>query len=128
MLPHDLRGGFIESAPDLNKAITDEMARIRAETTVTLPKYQYPDNVVTATRIGYLAVHGVEFTLDRDECAFTRCLDSQKEAGKGIYGSGYLISDAATARLLEAEAEAEAEPVQVWELSDREREVIAGLS
>lgn len=117
---------FIVSAPDLNQAINEETERLQGEIAHN-PKYIYPDNLLTSARISNLSNNGVEFALKKEECHFTRALDQQKENGKGIYGSGYLISDSAAARLAQAEQDAQAEPPIVWELSDREREIIAGL-
>ena len=129
---------FIASAPDLNALIRDEVKRLQKDSTANLPKYEYPPNVITATRIGYIANNGVDFRIKRSECHFTRALDSQREMGKAIFGAGYLISDAARDRIIEAEAEAKARFAEkrgytdgresiVWDLSDREREIIKGL-
>lgn len=53
-------------------------------------------------------------------------LDNQK--GGGIYGGGYLLSDKATARKIEAyEQAAKQATVIVWELSEREKRIIAEL-
>ena len=82
----------------------------------------------------------VEFRIMKEACEFIRQLDSQKESGAALYGGGYLLSDSA------AEAKAEAEKTAkiiiekrldeknvmgggiVWELSDREKEIIRKLN
>ena len=48
---------------------------------------------------------------------------------KAIFGSGYLISDDAAMRLERAERErAERERVERWQLSEREKAIIAELN
>ena len=82
----------------------------------------------------------MEWRLHRDDCVRISALDEQKKQGKssGIFGGGYLLSDRATADRVEAEATARrlmaeqaarenANDVTVWKLSDRERQVVAGL-
>jgi hypothetical protein len=96
---------FIRSAPDLMEAIRAADEKNRNAETRKLPKYSYPMSVVTSAAIGYLCKHHVDFRLRREECAFTRGLDAQGKGG-GIFGSGYIISEAAAARREEAESAA----------------------
>lgn len=71
-----------------------------------------------------------------DACLMVPELDSQKAEGKSIYGRGLLLSEAMTEENKKAEANAEAEklrqerekPKSVWEISEREREIIRGLN
>lgn len=86
-----------------------------------LPKYIYPDNVVSAALLGKIAPY-VKFEVRASECRRVRKLDNQK--GGGVYGGGYLLSDKATARKIEAYEQA---AVIVWELSEREKRIIAEL-
>ena len=97
----------------------------------TLPKYEYPDEVLTATMLCYMAAHGVSLEICADDVHFIRGLDAQKESGKALFGSGYLLSKKAAAEKAAAE-KAAAEKVRVcdtnvWELSDREKKIVAGL-
>lgn len=66
---------------------------------VDLPKYIYPDNVVSAALLGKIAPY-VKFEVRASECRRVRKLDNQKRGG--VYGGGYLLSDKATARKIEA--------------------------
>ena len=55
-----------------------------------------------------------------------RKLDNQK--GRGVYGGGFLLSEKATARKIEAyERAAERAAVIVLELSEREKRIITEL-
>lgn len=93
-----------------------------------LPKYSYPDEVLTATMLGYMAAHGTSLEIEAKDVHFIRALDSQKESGKGLFGSGFLLSEMATSEKAAAEkAAAEKIDTNIWELSDREREIIKSL-
>ena len=125
----NMDAAFIRTAPSLTAAIKAAVDATRKETAKTVPLYRYPDNAISAALLSCIAC--VDFSLSRDECSFTRSLDSQRKAGKGIFGGGYLISDAKAAELKAAELKAAelkaAREATVWELSDREREIISGL-
>ena len=88
-----------------------------------LPKYAYPDEVLTATMLGYMAAHGTSIEIEAKDVHFIRALDSQKESGKGLFGSGFLLSESAAAE----KAAAEKIDTNIWELSDREREIVKSL-
>ena len=98
-----------------------------------LPKYSYPDEVLTATMLGYMAAHGTSLEIEAKDVHFIRALDSQKESGKGLFGSGFLLSEKAAAEKAAAEkaaaekAAAEKVDTNIWELSDREREIVKSL-
>ena len=93
-----------------------------------LPKYSYPDEVLTATMLGYMAAHGTSLEIEAKDVHFIRALDSQKESGKELFGSGFLLSERAAAEKAAAEkAAAEKINTNIWELSEREREIIKSL-
>ena len=93
-----------------------------------LPKYSYPDEVLTATMLGYMTAHGTSLEIEAKDVHFIRALDSQKESGKGLFGSGFLLSEKAAAEKAAAEkAAAEKIDTNIWELSDREREIVKSL-
>ena len=118
----------IMTAPDLRTRIVEADKVNRHKKTKTLPKYSYPPEVVTATMIGYISKYGIDFRIRRGECFFIRSLDSQKAAGKTLFGSGYLLSEKAAAEKAAAEkAAAEKAAVEKWRLSDREREIVKSL-
>ena len=98
-----------------------------------LPKYEYPDEVVTAATVQKWTHYGVEWRLDKDACVKVSALDQQKEKGKTIVGSGFLLSERAAAERAAAEraaaerAAAERAAAHKWELSERERDIISKL-
>jgi hypothetical protein len=108
------------SAPSLARAIEAAEKRRLAETKKTLPKYKYPDEVLTATMLGYMAKYGVEYSVPKGSGIFIRGLESQKPFGKSIYGGGLLLAEKAAAEKAAAE-KAAAIP---WRISQRERMLI----
>ena len=88
-----------------------------------LPKYSYPDEVLTATMLCYMAAHGTSLEIEEKDTYFIRALDSQKESGKGLFGSGFLLSKKATSE----KAAAEKVDTNIWELSEREIEIVESL-
>ena len=119
----------LRSAPTLYaavKAANDEnLKEIRKE----LPKYSYPDYIVTSTRVGIYSRYGIDFVVPVDESEPISQLDSQKKSGKTIYGKGYLVSEQVKAAKEKAEREkAEREKAERWELSQREMEIVKSLS
>ena len=116
------------SAPDLHRKVAEAVETLRKETVRELPKYSYPDHVVTAAMLQRYAKYGVEFSVKRGECAFISRLDAQRETGKAIFGSGLLLSDRKAAEKAAAEkAAAEKASAHIWTLSDREKEIIESL-
>ena len=91
-----------------------------------LPKYVYPDNVFTVSRAQKIIRSGVSFKIMKNSVNFIAELDSQKRVGKRIFGSGYLVSDKAAAEIRAAEIRA-AEILDIWTLSENEKEIIKGL-
>lgn len=113
----------IMTAPDLLARIKNAAKTKRR--LMDLPKYIYPDNVVSAALLGKIAPY-VKFEVRASECRRVRKLDNQK--GRGIYGGGYLLSDKASARKIEAQEQAAKQAtVIVWELSEREKRIITEL-
>ncbi len=121
---------FAMSAPDLRKRIKEAQEKARGEASASMPKYEYPPEVLTSSMLGYLSTHGVEFKVMRDEVSPVRlsALASQRAVGKCIFGYGWLISEKKAAEKKAAEKKAAekkaAEKVIVWELSDVEREAV----
>lgn len=106
------------SAPDLRRRI---MAAQAKKQPFTMPVYKYPTEVLTASMLGYMSAHGVEFSVPRSEVAAAiPALASQRACGKTIYGGGWLLSEKAAA---EKAAAAKASAI-VWELSPAEREAV----
>ena len=125
---------FAMSAPDLRKRIMEAQEKAKGDGSVSLPRYEYPPEVLTSSMLGYLSTHGVEFTVMRDEVSPSKlsALASQRAVGKGIFGTGWLISEKKAAEKKAAEKKAAekkaAENVIVWELSEAERAAVRRIS
>ena len=121
------------SAPKLYEAVKKANDDNLKQTKVQLPKYSYPLDCVLAPMLAPYSRLGIDFEVAKDECYFIRQLDSQKESGKGLFGSGYLISERKKAEREKAEREkaerekAEREKAERWELSEREKGIIKTL-
>jgi hypothetical protein len=91
--------------------------------------YELPQEVVTSARLGKIASRGADLKLASKDCFYVHDLDGMKDAGKGLYGGGYLLSAAAAAAAAAAEtikAMEQKETIKV-QLSDRERAIVEGL-
>ena len=118
---------LVVGCPELGQVIK-EQNDINTKRANPIPKYIYPSCVLTSAMVGYWAKHGVPYELDRKDALFIHALDSQRHAKKTIFGGGYLLSEKATAEKMTAEKmTAEKTTAQVWDLSEREREIIKYL-
>lgn len=122
----NLDDSLVRTAPNLNKAIHE--ANGYNEKKETLPTYEYPANVLTTGMCRRIAENGIEFKVDRKDAVPIRQLDAQKAKKNKIFGNGYLLSEKAAAEKVAAEkAAAEKVATETWELSDREKQIIAEL-
>ena len=120
--PEDVQ---VRTVPELYQIVKRENDRNEKAATKELPKYNYPDEVLTAAAAYRLCKYGVAFTVRRGECLRIGAMDAQRPAGKSIFGSGYLLSTHAAAERAAAErAAAERAAAENWTLSMREREMI----
>lgn len=129
-------GLIARAVPELFQNIKEKDTENRAELTRTNPVYKYPANVQTAASLNYMAHYGVAFAIKRESAVVVDDLDAMKPYGKTIFGDGLLLSDSAAQAAAEAADKAAEEAAKtegsvknpiVWELSDREREIIKGL-
>ena len=111
------------SCPELHDLLEKVSEKLMKEKTRKLPKYSYPDHVLTATMLQKFSKYGVHFELSRSDCVQVSKLDEQKEHGKTIFGSGLLLSDRKAAE----KAAAEKAAAHIWELSEREKEIVRSL-
>lgn len=120
----NMEGGVFRSDPELyqiiKKANDENLKSIRK----TMPRYSYPLSLITAANLNSFSKYGIYFSADFADCELIRQLDAQKESWKGIYGSGFLLSDEKTAE----REKAEREKAERWELSQRELSIIERLS
>ena len=124
----------IRTAPSLYKVVDEANARTQAEKHVELPKYRYPDHIVTVAALHPYSRLGIEFRVPKSECIRVTKLDAQNKE-QVIFGSGYLISDRLAEerkRLAEERRRIEEEEAEkraiVFELSDREKTIIQELN
>jgi len=118
----------IIGAADLNAKIKAAQKNNKAN----LPKYKYPDNVITVSKISYFVEKGIPIKIMKKDLQHCRVLDCQKKHGKGLFGYGFIASDSATAAVkaaVKAAAKAAAieENVIYWELSRRELDIVKSL-
>lgn len=120
---------LIETDPKLQEIIEEENKK-NIKKDKELPKYEYPDEVISSTTIGQLSKNGVDFKLKKEDCYFIRELEQQKEHGKGIFGAGYLISKVKAEEIAKAKkivkAKEKVEAIR-WELSDNEKAIVERL-
>ena len=108
----------LRTAPELYKALEAINKENARQGKKELPKYSYPDEIMTAAIAQRWCHYGIDYRLEKRDCRRIGALDSQKAAGKSIFGSGFLLSKRAA---LERAA------AQRWPLSDRERALVAQL-
>ena len=124
----NLEDCVLRTAPDLYSAVSDANAEVLKNIRKVLPKYEYPDNVITAAIAQRWCRYGVEYRLQKEDCIPIRALDAQRDVGKAIFGSGYLLSGAAAAEKAAAEkAAAEKAAAKAWPLSPRELALVSSL-
>ena len=118
----------VRTAPTLYTAVNDANKLNLKDMRRELPKYEYNNYIITSTRCGQFSKYGIDFVVTKSESKHIRQLDAQKEAGKTIFGSGYLVSERIKAEKEKAEEEkAEKEKAEKWELSEREKEIVKKL-
>ena len=101
---------------------------------INLPKYEYPNNIITVSKVSYCVEKGINLTFDKKDLKHYRAMDAQKKHDKALFGCGFICSDKAAAEAAQAAAEAaqaaaEAKKnnVIIWELSEKEKEIIKSL-
>ena len=109
----------VKTCPELYQIVAEADEKVRKEMRREIPKYSYPDEVITSAMCAKYSKYGIEFQVSKAESRSIDSLDSQKEKGKAIYGKGYLLSERAAAERAAAER---------WILSDREKEIVRELS
>ena len=129
----------IATRPELYQAVDAANRAEVAKRVKSVPKYEYPDSVLTAAKAYQYAQHGVTLEIPADECVKIRKLDAQDAFGKSIFGAGYLLSErceklkaaaekAAAEKAAAEKAAAEKAAAVRWELSDREEQIRRMLS
>jgi hypothetical protein len=111
---------LVETSPALYQIIKGVDDTNRRQKTKQLRKYVMPDCVATAARLNWLAVHGTEFRIRREDAVFIRDLDCRCE----LFGGAFLLSERAAAERAAAErAAAERAAAERAALSPRELKI-----
>ena len=119
----DTDGTVLESDPDLCDRINAKDEELQHEKKKHVPKYEYPDHVVTAAKVQWFAAHHTPYKVNRRDCIFIAKLDAM--GGKGIFGGGLLLNERAAAERAAAErAAAERAAAYKWQLSERELKMV----
>lgn len=113
----------VRSVPTLYRLIETENDKNERAMHKQLPKYKYPDHVLTAAAAYQYSHYGIDYRLEKADCVKIAGLDAQKAKGKAIFGAGYLLSERAAAERAAAERAA----AHVWELSEREWAIVRQL-
>lgn len=112
-------GEFVAIAShELFKLIDEANKENEAKLRKHFPKYEFPNEVLTSAKCGWLAKYGQSLKIRRAECVMIRQLDSMKEVDKGIFGNALLLSEKAAAEKAAAET---------WQLSEREKAIVKSL-
>lgn len=117
------RQNVARSVPELAAAIHKAVEITRRLAKPELPKYSYPPHVVTGAMLNKLAKYGIPFSVPRGAAVQISAMDAQRAERKAIFGSGLLLSEKAAAE----KAATEKAATTVWELSEREKELIRQL-
>lgn len=124
----NLDGARVRTAPELYRLVECENARNEALLHASHPKYGYPDHIITAAIVARWCKYGVDYRLMPEDCVKVPALDAQRQAGKTIFGNGFLLSERAAAERAAAErAAAERAAAIQWPLSDREWRIVETL-
>lgn len=110
-------GTVLESAPELSDAINAKDEELQRAKKKSVPKYEYPDAVITAAKVNWFSAHHTPYRLNRRECCPISRLDAMGD--KGIFGGGLLLSERAAAE----RAAAERATAHRWQLSERELKI-----
>ena len=127
----DTDGTVLEANPELSDLITNKDAELQKASKKTVPKYEYPDNIMTAAKAQWFAAHNTPYKLNARDCCPIAKLDAMGD--KGIFGGGLLLSERAAAERAAAEraaakrAAAERAAATRWQLSVREKEMVRML-
>ena len=122
-------GVVARTAPDLTCNVQEVADEVASRGKHHVPSYSYPPELLTAARLGYISLHGQELSIRAGECMRVTAMDAQRASGKSVFGGGLLLSERAAAERAAAErAAAERAAAHVWELSDRERQLVASMT
>ena len=118
---------LVWASSELYEVVKNENDKNLQEAKANLPKYEYNDNVLTQQRCHKLAANGEDFIVNRSEAILISELDAQKQSGKTIFGSAALINNEKAMERAAAMERVMKGKVTKWELSEREKRIVAQL-
>ena len=92
----DTDGTVLESDPELSDAINAKDNELQRAKKKTVPKYVYPDHVITAAKMNWFSAHHTPYKLNRRDCCPIAKLDAM--GGKSIFGGGVALIRASSRR------------------------------
>ena len=127
----NVKTSFVTNLFDDSKIVTSsklqrDIKAANKKTTITFPRYKYPSNVLTVSRLAVIVNKGVNVEIPTKKALFVKGLDDQKKHKKAIFGGGLLLSNATAAELAAAEL-ADDDDIIEWKLSNRELNIIKSL-
>ncbi len=138
----------VRTCPELWRRVKAANEANLGQSKTILPKYDYPDEIITAAMVQRWTQYGVDWRLEKDACVRVSALDAQRAVGKAIFGGGYMMSERAAKDKVKAEQEANSNMIKrsmaaagaaeertaaanasalKWELSEGERWIISRL-
>lgn len=111
---------LVRTAPALYKAVKQADEENRKEKTKTLPKYEYPENIITAAMVQRWCKYGVDYKLSENEALPISALDAQKARDVTIFGGGFILGTKSAAERAAAERAA----AEKWTLSETEKQIV----
>lgn len=125
----------IRSAPELYARLMDVNAEgtKRKRSDSRRRSIEYPGELLRSTEVGRFSRAGVDFSVPKEEALIVSKLDEQRATGDTIFGGGVLLSRRAAEAKARSTKKADAyiasrvDAVR-WELSERERQIVAELS
>lgn len=122
---------LVTISPELSEAIA---ACPSQNQKVNLPKYRYPEELLSVSDLQTMAKGNLPFSVNRNEALIVRNLDNHPKPKKGLFGDHLLISKAAAAKaaavkaaVKAAEKKAAAVKAIPITLSEREKRIINNL-
>ena len=120
--PRSLR---VRTAPTLYNSVKAANDANLAESRKSLPRYEYPDHIITAAMVQRWCKYGIDYRLNVADSLPISALDAQRCRGLSIFGNGFILSSRAAAERAAAErAAAERAAAERWHLSERELEIV----
>jgi len=128
---------LVTISPELSEAIA---ACPSQNQKVNLPKYRYPEELLSVSDLQTMAKGNLPFSVNRNEALIVRNLDNHPKPKKGLFGDHLLISEAAAVKAAAVKAaavkaaaakaaavKAAAAKAIPIELSERERAIVDKL-